>query len=184
MAWFPLLFYSSLYIGDLHKRSVPAATTDEQQTIIDAEAIRLGSRALFYSALLAFTINLVLPAFVTEAAGHPSQNQTSSWWKQVCRVPRGMQVHLVTVWAASHLVFAGCMFATLYVILLIQISCIVYWSSSFTASLTAYGEPLSSSPLRDFHGLSLNGLRFPWFVVVTIGSLSPLIIYFSLQKPS
>ena len=115
IAWFPILFYSTLYVGDLHKRSSPAATTDEQQTIIDAEATRLGSRALFYSALLALTINFILPAFVTEAAVHPSQDQSSSWWKRVCRVPRGMQIHLVTIWAISHLVFACCMFATLYV---------------------------------------------------------------------
>jgi hypothetical protein len=34
----------------------------------DAEATRLGSRALFYSALLALLINLVAPAFVATAA--------------------------------------------------------------------------------------------------------------------
>lgn len=108
-----MLFYSTLYIGDIYKRSLPAATTDEQQTLIDAEAMRLGSRALFYSALLALTMNLVLPAFVAEAARHPSQNQSLSWWKQVCRVPRGMQVPLIMMWATSFLVFAVCMLATL-----------------------------------------------------------------------
>ena len=30
--------YSTLYIGDLYKRSLPPATTDKQQTLIDAEA--------------------------------------------------------------------------------------------------------------------------------------------------
>src|SRR6202030_3312514 len=51
IAWFPVLFYSTLYVGDLYKHSMPPATTDEQQTLIDDEALRLGSRALFYSAL-------------------------------------------------------------------------------------------------------------------------------------
>ena len=117
IAWFPVLFYSTLYVGDLYKRSLSAATTDQQQNLIDAEATRLGSRALFYSALVALTCNFILPAFV--AAGHPSQThvigESLSWWRRVCHVPRGMQIHLVTMWAVSHLVFAGCMFATLYV---------------------------------------------------------------------
>ena len=115
IAWFPVLFYSTLYVGDLYKRSMPPAATDEQQILIDDEATRLGSRALFYSALLSLVVSVVLPYFVAEAAGHPPQNQTSSWWQRVCRVPRRLQVHLVTMWAASHLVFASCMFATLCV---------------------------------------------------------------------
>jgi solute carrier family 45, member 1/2/4 len=110
-----MLFYSTIYVGDLYKRSLPPATTDQQQTIINDEATRLGSRALFYAALLSLITSLVLPVFVAEAAGHPPQKRSSSWWRQACRVPKGMQVHLVTMWATSQLVFAGCMFATLCV---------------------------------------------------------------------
>ena len=127
IAWFPVLFYSTIYIGDLYKRSIPPAKTDEEQTIIDERAMRLGSRALFYSALLSLIVSLVLPAFVAEAAGHPPQNQSSSWWQRLCRVPRGMQVRLVTMWATSQLVFAGCMFATLCVTSSLRLPCIVYW---------------------------------------------------------
>ena len=119
IAWFPMLFYTTIYVGDLYKRSLPAApTTDQQQTIINDEATRLGSRALFYSSLLSLIVSVVLPAFVAEATrGHPPQNQKqgSSWWQRVCRVPKGLQIHLVTIWATSQLVFAGCMFATLCV---------------------------------------------------------------------
>ena len=93
---------------------MPAATTEEQQALIDTEATRLGTRALFYSAILSLTVNFILPAFVAEAAGRPPQKHDLSWWKRVYRIPRGMQLHLVTIWAVSHLVFAGCMFATLY----------------------------------------------------------------------
>lgn len=121
-----MLFYTSIYVGGLYKRSLPAATTDQQQTIIDEEATRLGSRALFYASVLSLIASLVLPVFVAEAAEHPSQNQHSSSWSRVCRLPRGMQVHLVTLWAASQLVFAGCMFATLCVTSMLQLNCIVY----------------------------------------------------------
>ena len=121
-----MLFYSTIYVGDLYKRSLPPATTDEQQTIIDEEATRLGSRALFYAALFSLIASLVLPVFVAEATVHPSQNQQSSRWNRVCRLPRGMQIHLVTLWATSQLVFAGCMFATLCVTSILQLHCIVY----------------------------------------------------------
>ena len=143
MAWFPLFFYSTIYVGDLYKRSLPAATTDEQQARIDAEATRLGSRALFYASLLALTVSLILPAFVKEATGHPSQNPSSSRWQRVCRVPKGMQARLVTMWAASQLIFAGCMFATLCVTSLLRLACIVLSDAFFTASLIVCGDPLS-----------------------------------------
>jgi solute carrier family 45 protein 1/2/4 len=105
---------------------MPAAATDEQQIIIDDEATRLGSRALFYSSLLSLIVSVVLPSFVSEAAGNPPQNQSLSWWQRACRVPRGLQVNLVTMWAASHLLFAGCMFATLCVTSLHQLPCKVH----------------------------------------------------------
>jgi len=120
IAWFPVLFYSTIYVGDLHKRTSPPANSLDEQNALDTEATRLGSRALFFSALLSLFVNLTLPLFVSESAGTrngrpvvPTASQ--SWFERACRVPRGMQVHLATLWAVSHIVFAGCMFATLCV---------------------------------------------------------------------
>ena len=130
-----MLFYSTIYVGDLYKRSLPAAaTTDQQQATIDEEATRLGSRALFYAALLSLISSLILPIFVTEDPGHPSQKKRSSWWNRIssCHPPRGMQVQLITMWATSQLVFAGCMFATLCVTTFLCILCINYISIKFT----------------------------------------------------
>ena len=119
IAWFPLLFYSTLYVGDLYKRTVPYPSSPEEEAALDAETSRLGSRALFYSSLVSLLVNFVLPAFVTEAADNmrpgPSQ-QPQSRWESLFQIPRGLQIHLSTLWAISHLVFAGCMFATLCVI--------------------------------------------------------------------
>ncbi|KJA17812.1 hypothetical protein HYPSUDRAFT_145931 [Hypholoma sublateritium FD-334 SS-4] len=117
IAWFPLLFYSTLYVGDLYKRTVPAASNPQEEAALDAEATRLGSRALFYSALVSLLVNFVLPAFVTEAADNMRpglSQQPQSRWERLCHVPRGLQIHLSTLWAISHLVFAGCMFATFF----------------------------------------------------------------------
>ena len=174
IAWFPVLFYSTLYVGDLYKRSKPPAATDADQTLIDDEATRLGSRALFYSALLSLFFSVVLPAFVAEAAGHPPQNPSPSWWQRICRVPKGMQVHLVTMWAASHLVFAGCMFATLCVTSSLQLVTLYgLMDAFFTVSLTAYGGPLLSSLLRAFRGLLLNGLHSLWLVIIAVWLITP-----------
>ncbi|KAJ2914560.1 hypothetical protein MD484_g5815, partial [Candolleomyces efflorescens] len=115
IAWFPVLFYSTLYVGDLHKRVSLLPSTDEERASLDAEATRLGSRALFYSSLLALLANFLLPFFVTEAKSAKEDESTSGFWKQICNVPAVLQVHLATLWAASHLIFAGCMFATFFV---------------------------------------------------------------------
>lgn len=126
IAWFPVLFYSTLYIGDFHKRASPSPTDDEARSALDAEATRLGSRALFFSALLSLFVNLALPLFVTEAAsaGTPLTRlgrQQKSWWARITHVPRGMQLHLSTLWAVSHLVFCMCMMATLCVYYVLSI---------------------------------------------------------------
>jgi len=119
IAWFPVLFYSTIYIGDLHKRSSPIPTNEEDQAVLDAEATRLGSRALFFSALLSLFVNLTLPLFVSEAAGSSGSPRSGpgkygeTWWERICRVPKSMQIHLATLWAVSHFVFAACMAATL-----------------------------------------------------------------------
>ncbi|KDR74758.1 hypothetical protein GALMADRAFT_269030 [Galerina marginata CBS 339.88] len=133
IAWFPILFYSTIYVGDLYKTSTAPASNADEQAFLDAEATRLGSRALFYSALLSLLVNLALPLFVSEAAGsapsRPSTNE-ETWWERACRVPRGMQVHLATVWAASHLVFAVCMFATFFTHSV--------WGSTFIITVTGF----------------------------------------------
>lgn len=115
IAWFPVLFYSTLYVGDLHKRVSPIPTTDEARTSLDAESTRLGSRALFFSSLLALLANFLLPSFVPEAksAQQDEQGTSGGVWQRICKVPKALQIHLATLWAVSHLIFAGCMFATL-----------------------------------------------------------------------
>lgn len=128
IAWFPVLFYSTIYVGDLHKRVSPIPADDDAQAALDAEATRLGSRALFFSALLSLSVNLVLPLFVTETAsvGTPVarfSRQQQSLWTRITHVPRSMQLHLSTLWALSHFVFATCMMATLCVFRLFDVLC-------------------------------------------------------------
>ena len=138
IAWFPVSLYSTIYVGDIYKHTSPPANTPDEQNALDAEATRLGSRALFFSALLSLLLNLALPLFVSESAGTQNgrpaiPNTAQSWFKRACRVPRSMQVHLATLWAVSHIVFAACMFATLSVSFLLAF---ILSSESFHHSFT------------------------------------------------
>lgn len=113
MGWFPVLFYTTAFIGDLHKASSNLPPSDPD---LDAEATRLGTRALFYSSLLSFSGNVLLPFVVAESARSRrllerklAQARRSAWLRLYDR----LKVSLPTLWAVSHLLFAICMFATL-----------------------------------------------------------------------
>ncbi|PPQ68885.1 hypothetical protein CVT25_009008 [Psilocybe cyanescens] len=127
-----IIQFFTIYVGDLHKRVSPVATNDDERAALDAEATRLGSRALFYSALLALFVNLTVPLFVSEATpgGRPglaSSKYGSTWWERICRVPRSMQIHLATIWAVSHFVFASSCSFTHSV-----------WGSTFIITVTGF----------------------------------------------
>ncbi|KAF7342237.1 hypothetical protein MVEN_01811700 [Mycena venus] len=96
LGWFPILFYTTVYISDLHARTGTPAVSDAA-----AEGTRLGSRALFFSAALTLLTNLVLPAFTSTTSSSKSNIKTC--------VPK---IPLVAVWAGSHLLFGACMLAT------------------------------------------------------------------------
>ncbi|PPR06325.1 hypothetical protein CVT24_001015 [Panaeolus cyanescens] len=114
IAWFPILFYSTIYVGDFHKRKSPPATNPHDQALLDTEATRLGSRALFYSAAISLFLNLVLPAFVPDSAARagPRSSPPAKWGLVI---PPSLHVHLSTLWAVGNLVLAACMFATFFV---------------------------------------------------------------------
>jgi hypothetical protein len=115
IAWFPILFYTTVYVGDLHKRASPTPQSDQEADALDAEATRLGSRALLFSSILSLVANVLLPFVVSEARQNKSpsaQTTTGSIsrgrsWMEYC------QVHLASLWAASHALFALCMLGTL-----------------------------------------------------------------------
>ncbi|KAJ7026184.1 major facilitator superfamily domain-containing protein [Mycena alexandri] len=100
LGWFPVLLYTTTYISDLYARSIPATSVLQTPTEIAEEGTRLGSRALFFSAILALLTNLVLPAFAS------TSSSKSSVKTSIPKLP------LPTIWAFSHLLFGVCMLAT------------------------------------------------------------------------
>jgi solute carrier family 45, member 1/2/4 len=108
LAWFPILFFTTLYVSDLYKRSLPPSAFEGNMEDIEAEGTRLGSRAQLLLSLLALTTNFLAPLFVrngTSSSNPMHMSPPKPWWQR--------KVHLATLWAVSHLVFAFCMFGTL-----------------------------------------------------------------------
>jgi solute carrier family 45 protein 1/2/4 len=101
-------------VGELHKRASPLGPNPDPAAVqaLEAEANRLGSRALFYSAMLTLAMNILLPFFVSETA---TTDRAGARTHPTCA--ERIQLHLEVLWTISHAVFAGCMLATLYILL-------------------------------------------------------------------
>ncbi|KAH8112394.1 MFS general substrate transporter [Phellopilus nigrolimitatus] len=112
LAWFPVLFYTTVYIGDLYKSALPVPADDAAATVQDDQATIVGARAFFFFGLMALTANFVLPLFVK---GEDDARVASPTFKKVSFMNRLKVVHLCELWAASHLLFALCMGATFFV---------------------------------------------------------------------
>ena len=109
LGWFPVLFYTSLYVGDFYRRSASASSTVTAE-YIEAEANRLGSRAMTISAILTLLTNFAAPILVSKRKGNAEAVVSAGpkpWYKR--------KMHMATIWALSHMFFAVCMFATLCV---------------------------------------------------------------------
>ena len=101
-------------------RSSPVPETDIARATLEAEATRLGSRALLCNALASLIASIICPLFVSNASssmtairGRP-ENDNRSWvgglkrrWKQ------RPKCHLALLWSVSHGIFAACMLSTL-----------------------------------------------------------------------
>lgn len=101
-----MLFYTSLFVGDFYRRSASASTLTAEY--VEAEANRLGSRAMTISAMLTLLTNFAAPFLVSKRRmGHEALVIASpkTWYQR--------KMHMATIWALSHMFFALCMFTTL-----------------------------------------------------------------------
>ncbi|KAH9169534.1 MFS general substrate transporter [Lactarius sanguifluus] len=106
MGWFPIFFYTTLYVSELYKRSLPSSAFDGNLGDIDAEGTRLGSRAQLFSAIVALLTNALAPLIVDGSSSPTHVGPPKRWWQR--------KIHLATLWAISHLIFAFCMFGTIF----------------------------------------------------------------------
>ena len=108
-----MLFYTTVYVGDIYKSGLPDSV-DPTSEEVDAEATRLGTRALFWSACISLFSNFTLPFLVPRTVkrrtiGDLYQEEGGG----LKRIARKFQISLPMLWALSHALFTLCMFSTL-----------------------------------------------------------------------
>ena len=127
MAWigfFPQLFYSSSYVGDIYVQPFLEKNPDMTPAEIDhlyEKATRVGTFALLVYAITSVTTNVLLPFFIAPTYDVPSsaaiRSQTTST-TSTTRLLDKLVIPWLTLrraWLCSHVLFAVCMFSTLIV---------------------------------------------------------------------
>ncbi|UNI14439.1 hypothetical protein JDV02_001068 [Purpureocillium takamizusanense] len=137
VGFFPLLFYTSSYIGDIYIQPYleqnPHMTPEELDKLYE-KATRVGTFALLINAIVSLSTNVFLPFFIaptfdsqpvsaTNAPGHGTGMTTTMTttvdsegrgrpWLERLRIPG---FTLKRAWLGSLALFAGAMFCTLFV---------------------------------------------------------------------
>ncbi|KIY69929.1 MFS general substrate transporter [Cylindrobasidium torrendii FP15055 ss-10] len=122
IGWFPVLFYTTVYVGDAYKREYFSSMLQHSRQEMDVaaveeEAARLGSRALFYSSCLAMVGSFIFPLFVIETAkkrrDHNADEPVRTGWRS-WRIPNMLKIHLASLWVVGQALFALSMGATFF----------------------------------------------------------------------
>ncbi|KAJ5775717.1 uncharacterized protein N7511_000728 [Penicillium nucicola] len=160
VGWFPFLFYSTTYIGQLYVNPIFAENPNLSKEKIDEaweDATRMGAFALLIYAIISFLANTLLPLFVAPTyspapktssqpaslSGHFNEDEEETnrrvsisgmpigtaseplldatprheaegkpTWLSRLQIPG---LTLKQVWLISHIIFALCMFSTLFI---------------------------------------------------------------------
>ncbi|PBP28734.1 general alpha-glucoside permease [Diplocarpon rosae] len=128
VAWvgfFPQLFYSSSYVGDIYVQPYllqnPNMTPAEIDKLYET-ATRMGTRALLVYAIVSLATNVFLPFLIApsyDAASYESSTDSQrSYTTRLSRFLDALVIPWLTLrraWLIAHLIFATCMFSTLIV---------------------------------------------------------------------
>lgn len=105
IAWFPVLFYSSTWVGDIYKAAAIENGRAKDDPTLSDEAIRAGSLALLYSSVLSFAISIIAPFFI-----RPNRHAMDDESKGPIDK---LKISLGGLWSVSQAIFASSMMATL-----------------------------------------------------------------------
>ncbi|KAF4989478.1 SUT1D-like sucrose transporter [Fusarium heterosporum] len=131
IGFFPLLFYTSSYIGEIYVEPYLEANPHmppEQLNKLYEQATRIGTFALLINSVVSLLTNVFLPFFIAPtydsqpAIGVPGETPATGYydeeedekpsWLDRLAIPG---LTLKRAWFMSLLLFSGCMFATLFV---------------------------------------------------------------------
>lgn len=109
--WFPFLFYSSTYVGEIYLRyDAPHRVSESTDTLGDIG--RVGSMALIVFSIVTFIGSITLPWLVKAPEDDEKPGFTPRPPQSIAPIIRqvsGRKPSLLTAWTYSHLVFAGSM---------------------------------------------------------------------------
>lgn len=125
VGFFPQLFYSSSFVGDIYVQPYLEANPNMTPSEIDAlyeKATRVGTFALLMYAVTSLVTNVFVPFIVAPSydvqSGTPSMRSQKGYTTALDRFLNRLVIPGFTIrraWMCSHLVFACCMFSTLLV---------------------------------------------------------------------
>ncbi|KZT59273.1 hypothetical protein CALCODRAFT_431195 [Calocera cornea HHB12733] len=129
IAWFPILFYSSEWVGEIYTRSQVVEGRSAMDPAVVSEAMRIGSEALFWQSTVVLTSIVLLPILVGFAEGTLLRRGSASHrrnWSDSWLSSRLLRIFsLPYLWAVCHLLFAVMMFLTLFIDSVWGASCIM-----------------------------------------------------------
>lgn len=152
ISWFPFIIYSSTWVGETYFRYDAPPNLDSKDALGDMG--RIGSTALTVYSTVAFVSAWVLPPFIRapedDTFTHRPPASIARWVEMLNKV----KPDLLTVWVASHVVFAFTMamtpFASSFRIATLLVAlCGIPWSIVMWAPSTFLGievNKLSGSP--------------------------------------
>ncbi|OCF75727.1 solute carrier family 45, member 1/2/4 [Kwoniella mangroviensis CBS 8886] len=113
LGWFPILFFTTVWVSEIYKASVPIPEGMDEATFA-ADAVRSGARALLLQALVNIVTSIGFPFLVSESGVQPESAYTYSSDGSTWQIPfKGLT--LIKVWWISQFVFAGAMAASWFV---------------------------------------------------------------------
>jgi solute carrier family 45 protein 1/2/4 len=206
IGFFPQLFYSSSYIGDIYVQPYLEANPNMTPEEIDAlyeNATRVGTFALLVYAITSLSTNVLLPFLIAPSYDTPSASSAKDRPTRLARLLSYVVIPGLTLrraWLISHLVFASCMFSTLVVRSIGGATAIigivgVSWALTLWAPFAIISAEVSKlEELRRVRGVPADGTTDQAGVILGIHNMSVAapqilatigssIIFKFLQKP-
>ncbi|KAK9367504.1 major facilitator superfamily domain-containing protein [Lipomyces kononenkoae] len=112
--YFPMLFYTTTYVGEMYYQEVihardpasPSLTSDEIDELWE-EATRYASWSLLFYSLTSLIANILLPLIIAPSYSNPELEKPSRFRIKWLTLPRS--------WMLSHIVFAVAMLSTFFI---------------------------------------------------------------------
>lgn len=141
IGWFPILFYTSVWVGEIYTREAIAGGRDPNDPDLTTDATRAGSKALFMNAVVNLSTSVFLPFLVSSSGIRAEPTPVSTRTREaeaegltvrasrlmqkldkiraIIKVPSRLRMQLplpgftlIRAWILGQVVFAGTMFAT------------------------------------------------------------------------